>query len=74
MFDQAPGLSPLYFYGVEGAAGVFEYRVDFVDCQFAVLFQAAAHVAAAGRYGDAFAAADVGVPAYVALVSAEVDG
>jgi hypothetical protein len=66
----SPFSAPLYFYGVEGAASVFEYCIDFVDCQFAVLFQAAAHVAAAGRYGDAFAAADVGAPAYIALVYA----
>jgi hypothetical protein len=43
-----------------------------MDGQFAVFFQCAAYEAPVWGYGDAFAAADVGGPAYVAFVSAEV--
>jgi hypothetical protein len=71
---QAPFSAPLNFNGVEGAACVFEQCINFVDCEFAVFLEAAAHVAAAWRYGDAACAADLGVPAYVALVYAQVDG
>jgi len=67
------GLDPFHFYDQPGSAGCEVYGPDFKDYEFPVFGHADAGVSSVCREKDASCGANLGVPADIAVVGAEVN-